>query len=117
METAPLPLEFRPGSLPLTCPHCGKENTLSIPDGDSIHVGYVLPKCRAVADGRALSQDGYCFSPDLNLCVCDDCNGESYIVQLDMVNAAEVSMEWADKYFCMNEAITEPAAPFTVHAS
>jgi hypothetical protein len=86
-------------------------------DGDSISLWHTLPAARSVADGAGLVHSGYCFSDELILFVCNVCRGECYAVKLALIRAAEVSPDWANKYFRNNEAITDPISQFTVKAN
>jgi hypothetical protein len=112
METK---LDLKPGGA-LKCPGCRREKALSVQDGDTIPMRNQIPGARVIARGLALSSGRHCFSADLDLCICGECKAQSYLVKLEVVAAPEVSYEWADKYFCLNERITEASTFFTVAA-
>lgn len=109
--------EFRmtitPGAVP-KCPHCGRENTLSIYDGDTIPMREAMPEAKVVAGGLALSKDAYCFYACLNAGVCRVCGAGCYTVDLNVAKRPEVSRDWADAYFWLNGDTEEPYFRSTV---
>jgi len=114
METK---LDLTPGADALTlwrCPGCGCPFTVR--GSDTVQTGEAIPESLTVAGGLARSKDGLCYYAALDLCSCDKCKAACYLVRLDVVNAPEVSEEWADGYFRRNEEIAEPFARFTVTA-
>jgi hypothetical protein len=114
--TKPITLIWKPGAKPMRCPKCSRKIDRFL-DGDSISVRRVLPEARVVAGGMALSDGGHCFSASLNLAVCERCERESYVVQIDEVDRPDISEDWASKYFCLNEPIEEPSLHYTVSAT
>jgi hypothetical protein len=110
META---LHLEPGGA-LKCPVCGGLDTLQGLDGDTVQTAGAIPNRKIVANGLAVSSAGHCYHATIVLCVCGTCQARPYYIQLDVVNCPEISYDWADKYFCVNEEITEPVAVFTV---
>jgi hypothetical protein len=99
------------------CPLCKSIGTIALVDGDTIPLRDEIDGLRATAKGMALSVDGYCFFAHLMLGVCEACEGNSYFVNLELIHAADVSEEWANKYFCQNEVITEPSSFARVEAN
>jgi hypothetical protein len=108
-------LDLKPAAA-LKCPGCGRKKALSVQDGDTIPMRNLIPETRLIAGGLALSNGGHCFYANLDLCVCGKCKAQSYLVNLEVVAAPEVSYEWANKYFWLNEEITEASTFFTVVA-
>jgi len=116
MRSSEMSMTLKPGSDGLKCPECGCGSSLPIEGGDTIPIRGEIPNCRVVAGGMALSNGEYCFSACLNLFVCGHCKADSYAVHLDRVRSAEVTEEWANKYFALNEKIDEPSLWYTVTA-
>ncbi len=107
-------LDLKAGADPLKCPGCARENTLEGIDGDTINTRRQIPGAKSIANGLALSCNGYSFSSELQLWVCSLCKAPCYMVQFGLIANGAISYEWANKYFCKNEAITEEPNLFTV---
>jgi hypothetical protein len=91
------------------CPACGAaDQAIMIIDGDSIDMGEAIPRhaCK-----------GYAFHPVLGLHQCALCGAESFTIELDLIDNADVDGLWINKYFRRNEAFECPEAPFTVKLS
>jgi hypothetical protein len=98
----------------LICPHCRRENSLSVYDGDSIPMHEVMPDAETTAGGLALSKDGHCFYACLNACACQSCGAGCHIVDLHIVKThSEISRDWAEHYFWLNGPAEEPDFSFT----
>lgn len=97
----------------LKCAICGSRDGLSFPDGDTVPLVSRMPELHAVAQGLALSNGKYSMASELLQCECR-CGAASYIINLGLINQADVTEEWANKYFCLNEEITETAEQFMV---
>jgi hypothetical protein len=106
-ESKEFQLKITPGS-ELVCPRCGREDGLSVYDGDTIPMHEAMPDAKAVADGLALSKDGHSFYACLNACVCLSCGAGCHVVVLNIIRDDEVSRDWASAYFWLNGDIAEP---------
>ena len=105
-------LRLRRGYPAFKCAVCGKEETLSHQDGDTVNPN--IPGAETVAGGLALSANGHCYYASLNVYLCKACGGQCYIVDLCTLNAPEISQDWADTYFMMNQKYAETPLSFTV---
>lgn len=105
-------LRLRRGYPAFKCAVCGKEETLNHQDGDTVNPN--ITGAETVAGGLALSANGHCYYASLNVYLCTACGGQCYIVDLCTLNAPEISEDWADTYFMMNNRYPETPSPFTV---
>jgi hypothetical protein len=93
-KNSELQMTITPGAV-LKCPHCARESSLSVYDGDTIPMREAMPDAKVVAGGLALSKDGHCFYAHLSGCLCQVCGGRCYTVDLNVVDGSEVSRDWA----------------------
>ena len=106
-------MKITPGAS-LKCPRCGRKDTLSIYDGDSLPAHVSMRDAKTVAGGLAGSKDGHCFYDCLNACVCRACGTGCHIVDLHIVDNPEVSKDWASVHFWLNGEPDKPYREFTV---